>query len=435
MIGHLYNIVSSFFMMIVVIVIAHYIFLEPKLKKKPVLFYIISLLLITVSEFMFSNDLKYFVSIACSGVYICIARNRHHIRGFFLVFPIFGIIYGLSFWIVLLPQILFAIPESELHFYDFIFDCIIYLVLFILFIWKKTWRKEFQKELQYRSLERWERRLLNTVGIFFWIVGISVSLDNVPDLDIKTRIYIGLLLVISLFLTITIIILILQGNKRAYYSGIADLNEQYLISEMNHFKAYQNTQKETRRVRHDMKNHMMCLQHLAQLEDLEGIQKYLNNLGSIVEQIDTELHCGNPLIDAICNEKNQLASQYGIRFEIDGQLPETLHIEPVDLCTIFTNALDNCIEFLQTMPEHHRFVKLTFHSQGEFLFLNFTNPISDKQSNMTFGKTTKSDSQNHGFGLHNIQLSVEKYNGKMNTSIEKIGNQASFVLEIMLMNQ
>ncbi|MCR5368222.1 GHKL domain-containing protein, partial [Eubacterium sp.] len=48
------------------------------------------------------------------------------------------------------------------------------------------------------------------------------------------------------------------------------------------------------------------------------------------------------------------------------------------------------------------------------------------------GKTTKKDTKNHGFGLMNIRLAVEKYDGVMEVTNETEGEEKYFVLTIML---
>ncbi|MDK2966144.1 MULTISPECIES: GHKL domain-containing protein [Lacrimispora] len=46
--------------------------------------------------------------------------------------------------------------------------------------------------------------------------------------------------------------------------------------------------------------------------------------------------------------------------------------------------------------------------------------------------TTKGDYINHGFGMGNIRLAVEKYKGHMEYHLENEGDLQYFVLEILL---
>ena len=49
-------------------------------------------------------------------------------------------------------------------------------------------------------------------------------------------------------------------------------------------------------------------------------------------------------------------------------------------------------------------------------------------------KTSKKDTVNHGFGMENIRLTVERYKGSMRYNITKgEGEKKVFTLEIMMM--
>lgn len=101
-------------------------------------------------------------------------------------------------------------------------------VLLILFYWKgKSWRGWFQENMQNRSLRKSERYLLWVIGILMLLFAnhttmqIMVDSGNVRAAD---RIYgrglapfIGITSASAFVMTITIIVLIVQGNKRSFY--------------------------------------------------------------------------------------------------------------------------------------------------------------------------------------------------------------------------
>ena len=174
--------------------------------------------------------------------------------------------------------------------------------------------------------------------------------------------------------------------------------------------------------------------HLANENDLDEIRNYLEKLNVSVGRTDRELHCGNSIADAICNERNQYAKKKEIHVEIEGRMPNAIQLEAIDICTIFSNALDNAIEAVTLIPDvQKRWINLKIQNQGEILFLQFTNPMLKCENKGM--KTMKKDSINHGFGLQNIRMAAEKYQGSMAARMEKTENGMIFVLELMLMNQ
>lgn len=447
MMGHIYYVLSESFIIIVVAMIAHYVFLEPGWKKWQYFLNGAFLLLLINGEIFIQAEERLLFSLLYAGVNISIARNKHHIRGFFLVFPIMGICMGIIMPLIFLPEFLFVMGEDTCE----IFADLLSLVVLLLFIWKgKSWRERFELELQYRKLQKWEKRLLILVGlVLFWLMVPVEDITMLPYIDYELKAYVILSSISAMILTITVVVLVMQGNERAYYENVAALNEGYLNAEVRHFQAYQKAQTETRRVRHDMKNHLNSMCYLAKEKKYHELEQYLEELGASVEHIDTELHCGNALADAICNEKNQLAIIKDISFEIEGKMPENSNIEPVDICTILSNALDNAIEAVENSNLEKRWIKLVITCQGDIIFLHFTNPVSEQQAEtfhgITFhentfhekkfyGKTSKKDKLNHGFGLQNIRLAAEKYGGEVNVEIYKEKDESIFSLEIMLMN-
>lgn len=429
---HIYNVIGEGFFILEVAVIAHFVFLEPEWKKWQCYFNIVNLLVLILAEVFVKSDGRILICLLCAGINISLARERHRIRGFFLVFPIMGICVGMIMPMTDLPEILFGIHADIIETW---IDVITFFLL-LLFIWRgRSWREKFELELQYRKLQRWESRLLILVGLLLFCL--MMPLENIKvagKLDEEMKTYVVLSSISAMILTATVIVLVMQGNKRAYYENVAALNKSYLDAEVKHFQAYQKTQTETRRVRHDMKNHLQSMLYLANEEEYDELKQYLKNLNSSVWQIDMELHCGNALADAICNEKNQLAALKGISFEIEGRMPENTKLEPVDICTIFANALDNALEALENENLKKRWIKLEISCQGEMIFLRFTNPVSAGGVVNACGNTTKPDKVNHGFGLQNIKLSADKYNGRISTEICKGKEGSEFSLEIMLLD-
>ena len=435
MLVHIENILSAITVMIVMMLIARYVFLEPVWKKGQRIFYGISIGVIIFCEFAVPSDEGSLIFLLCVSFYLAAARKKRRIRGFFLIIPIFGICLGFMMPLLYLPAILFTWNVQQSEIYYRIVDSLSFALL-LLFAWKgKAWRQEFEKELQFRSLEKWERRLLNLIGVLFWVLSWPFPMnENMTSLSFSEKFYLAVINITCLIMAVMLVSLVLRGNKSAYYHGIAQLNERYLVAEMKHFQAYQNTQIETRRIRHDMKNHMTSLMYLAQEGKLEEIKKYLRDIGAEVEQLDKELHSGNALVDAIINERNQDAGQKNIRFRVEGRLPENLKVQPVDLCTIFANALDNCLDALVNVTEEKRWMKLSISVQGKIIFLKFSNSMQDGGLHNLGSVTTKQDKVNHGFGLRNIKMAVEKYQGEMRITQEMQGEQRVFVLELMLMD-
>lgn len=196
--------------------LARYVFLEPKLKYEK-FFTPAALIAISASYFALGADGGSVVLCLCVGLYLCLAREHKKIWGFFESIPILGIFDGIFVPVLNIVQLVFSMDERN----SAILGMVLYGILAVAAVvfWKK--RKENQngqKEAAGRHLTGWERKLLYTIGIFLCFT--SVQLVNSPmiaQLDSVMIFYIITNSVVAFILTITVIVLILQGNKKTHY--------------------------------------------------------------------------------------------------------------------------------------------------------------------------------------------------------------------------
>ena len=124
-------------------------------------------------------------------------------------------------------------------------------------------------------------------------------------------------------------------------------------------------------------------------------------------------YCQNNLLQAILEGKRIRAEQNHIQVSYEILLPENLSIATTDISSIFFNLLDNAIEATAVLPDHSKkeirvFVEVTEPQ----MIVSVTNPVI-KDINVNHLKTTKNDSQNHGYGLLAVRRIADKYNGTL----------------------
>ena len=436
----LYMIIDSAELLILFILIGKYIYFEQFFHNLRAWYFFFGTFLF--SEFVFcffdsEGELQVVLPFLFFCVLVFLSRRKHKLRGLFLVLPIAGMIFStiiipLSF-LYLFSQSMNSIIDTY-TFWMGIFD-IIFWISFILFLWKgKKWRRRFDEAVKNRTLSNWERNLINATGLLLLIFSVLVlSVDEFKIASLYAKSFVGFGMIMIAFLETSIIAMVIQGNSKTYFQQAAILNEHYLKAQLEHFKTYQETQRETRRVHHDMKNHIVCLYNLILEKKYEKTSQYILDLNTQIQQIDRELHTGNDIVDAIVNEKLTNAKKDQIAISIEGKLGY-LTIDAIDLCTIFSNAIDNAVESLKDSCIPEKEIQIQFKKQNAMQFLMFRNPVEQGEAAFFF-LTTKRNCINHGFGLGNIRMAVEKYKGHMEYYLENEGEQRFFVLEIILFMQ
>lgn len=168
---------------------------------------------------------------------------------------------------------------------------------------------------------------------------------------------------------------------------------------------------------HDMKHQIAALHHM---KDGEKRGKYLEEIEKSIRIYEAIVQTGNEALDTILTEKSLYceANHIDIHCVADGTLLNFM--DPVDLYTIFGNALDNAIEGVQKFEDiEKRLIDVIVCSKQHFLTINILNPIEDTlEFEGDIPVTTKGSKENHGYGIKSIQHTVEKYNGHISVKTE-----------------
>lgn len=220
------NIVSEIIEILIVYIsvflIKKYVFLEYDLEiKKQKIFYLASLFLIFLVYVLWGKDFATLLVLIAVGINIILARKEHCLRGFLLCIPIPGIIDGLLVPILILPVRLLISSAVSKQIYTFSIYGLIIFLLTLFYVKGKNWRELFHKEMNHRNLHNWERWLLCAVGILMLVFS-NMAVANVESTDGKAytsqyALNMCIMGITAFILTVTIIVLIIQGNKRSYY--------------------------------------------------------------------------------------------------------------------------------------------------------------------------------------------------------------------------
>lgn len=210
--------------------IKKYVFLEPDMEeKKQRIFYLLSFFLIGFVFFVWGKDAATMATLFLIGVNVCLGRKKRRLSGLLLTIPFTGIINGLFVPVLLVPPYFFALSEQETCVYRFIFYGVLAVLLFLFYVKGKNWRIWFHENMQHRYLRKSEKYLLWAIGILlmFFSSTDSAAMQVVAggknvwvaeDIGSQGMVaYIGVSSISAFVMTITIIVLIMQGNKRSFY--------------------------------------------------------------------------------------------------------------------------------------------------------------------------------------------------------------------------
>ena len=193
--------------------------------------------------------------------------------------------------------------------------------------------------------------------------------------------------------------------------------EERYLARIESYKMLEEHYQQTRKFRHDHKNHMIALSGLIENKEYEKAGNYLKQMMRTVNLGVGEEFTGNSAVDALFYQKRKKAEDKNILWECDVSLPQEYPINEYDLCVVFGNVLDNAIEACEQCHEIERFIKIHALVVKKCLLLEVENSIENADMAMN-GFSRKENPEEHGIGLSNVKDVISIYNGTMNVKIE-----------------
>ena len=211
--------------------------------------------------------------------------------------------------------------------------------------------------------------------------------------------------------------------------------QRYNEQQKSYYELVLKNEEDTRRFRHDVLNHIMCLEDYLNSGDVEQCKKYL---ATMTEEINVNrkqlFHTGNRIADVMLT--NILSNKKeDVKVSVTGNLKENLSIEDYDLVVVISNILKNAVEAVNNQSDiSDKFINVNFIVGKKYLRIEEHNSIDDSQVKSAQKlETTKSDKKSHGIGTKNIKRIADKYDGVFKTEVND--SEFAIIVELSLKKQ
>lgn len=196
------------------------------------------------------------------------------------------------------------------------------------------------------------------------------------------------------------------------------LRVKHIYDERNMYytqaSAQQKNNLKLKQFHHDIKNHIIALNHMISSDENIKALEYLSKPNEMSDSSQLFSHTENVALDSIINYKLCEARQKDIVCTFHSSVPEFLNIRDEDIIIILGNLLDNAIEACLKL-EDNKYIHLNLNYSRGILFISIANSYNGslkKGSNSNI-ITSKKDKSLHGLGLKNIQNALEHYDGSL----------------------
>ena len=251
---------------------------------------------------------------------------------------------------------------------------------------------------------------LLAIGLFAatWFImpvsNLNFQLNIITEHIITIMIYVFAFL----FLVIGFLLFFYQRSSR-HYQELAKMNQSLLESKERYYRMMLQKEEETRRFRHDMSAHVACVKQYLSDENMQGAKAYLGELSGTLEELKIKHQTGNTLVNAIVND--MCAKYPGVTLKWEGLLPTVSKLSDMDMCTIFSNLLENAFYAASQCGAEGKVdvtVKTVSGALNIIIENDRTGEIEEEKGSFL---TQKEDKRNHGFGTRNVKDCVAKNEG------------------------
>lgn len=260
------------------------------------------------------------------------------------------------------------------------------------------------KEINVLSCFSFERFFIRYLNLDF--LGLSVS--RLPLFLIFTVLAAGILLFFAKRVVTTQNLLTIKETEQHYYD---EINRRY---------------QESRKIRHDINNHLLAVSSLIESGNIDRAKKYINEVSEKIDLAAMPVKTGSEVLDALLFKKTEQALEKRISLCFEVSCPLLGYgISDYDLCTVFGNIIDNALEAVN----ENDVITVTIGSQLDMLYIACENPLRKplrKRGDRIL--TTKGNPLSHGYGIARIKEIARHYNG----TAEIRDEDGKFLIEILI---
>lgn len=203
------------------------------------------------------------------------------------------------------------------------------------------------------------------------------------------------------------------------------LNQQMDLQEKN-IISLEKSYRVQRQATHDYRNQLQTIYDLVATNQAELVKSYIQELQETQASHMFSVNTRHPIIDAILNQKYQVAVENAIEMNFQITDLSKIGLETNVLVVLLSNLLDNAIEACQKLPD-----KRAIHCSilaKEDVFLSIKNTSKPVLINNNQIETTKVPKMDHGYGLVTVQRILQSLNAEY--TFDYIDGWFQFVAEI-----
>ena len=285
-------------------------------------------------------------------------------------------------------------------------------VTIFMFIAVFIWNKISGIEMNTKTWEFFMVLAVQIVLVCVFLVGVTVNPKNVQILQVVICVGAAWVLTDGFFIKA-----IYDNQQKAELKMSLD---QAMQLEKMQYEYYENLTESVysmRKFHHDMNNTLQTLSVMMNdpdsPESRENGRQLFEQMQEKYKQTQIPYYSSNPVINAVILSKSLAAEENGVKLTVSVNGENLDGIENIDLCSIFSNLLDNALEAARDIRDGE--IELSSWSEAGYFFIKCVNSYAGKASlaKKNGKKLTSTKGSGRGLGLSIIESVAGKYDGRV----------------------
>lgn len=234
-------------------------------------------------------------------------------------------------------------------------------------------------------------------------------------------------LIFTLISYIMILWIFKQNREQLALQNEQSLLRMQILASKQNLELLAESQEKTIVYRHDMRHHLKLIDSYLEDSNNKAAREYIAEVKEAINDSVIENYCENYTVNLILSSFISKARSEGISVETRVHLSENTYISDMDLCVVFSNALENAINACKKVQDKvDKNISIICKIKENRTFIQITN---NYQENVVFvDDFPVSQEEGHGLGTKSISAVAHKYGGICSFAAENGIFKASIIL-------
>lgn len=246
----------------------------------------------------------------------------------------------------------------------------------------------------------------------------------------RTILYLYIALILCTFMIYFIFFQIFAREKKRFEAQkqLEETNRQLELQQTYYQNMIRNTE-ETRRMRHDFRQHLIVLQGYAMDGNTQGLVEYLSDHIRQIDHLATPSYSNLPVVNILLHHYHRLCQENEIRMDISATPLPSTGLSDSELATLLGNLLENAYTAADHALPGNRSITVRLAVHGNMFVITIDNGF-DGNVNKKRDHYLSTKVSHTGYGLRSIRHICDTHGGSCSFSHDTDCFHSSAVIAI-----